>query len=88
LVFKDLSNTSLSCRFMYGETLGKWRTADLLIGLAYLAQRGTEEHPASDIAEHGDILGLGLPQDARSSLVVSFHSTRLLKGTVATALQY
>lgn len=73
---------------MYGETLGKWRTADLLIGLAYLAQRGTEEHPASDIAEHGDILGLGLPQDARSSLVVSFHSTRLLKGTVATALQY
>lgn len=59
-------------RFMYGETLGKWRTADLLIGLAYLAQKGTEEHPASDIAEHGDILGLGLPQADRQILTVTF----------------
>ena len=57
---------------MYGETLGKWRTADLLIGLAYLAQKGTEEHPASDIAEHGEILGLGLPPAERQELVVSF----------------
>ncbi|EIE19233.1 alpha/beta-hydrolase [Coccomyxa subellipsoidea C-169] len=63
-------------RFMYGETLGKWRTADLLIGLAYLAQRGTEEHPASDIAEHGEIVGLGLSQDERSSLVVELRTVQ------------
>ncbi len=56
---------------MYGETLGKWRTADLLIGLAYLAQKGTEEHPASDIAECGEVLGVGLAPAECQELVVS-----------------
>lgn len=27
------------CRYTYGETLGRWRTADLLIGLAYLCRK-------------------------------------------------
>ena len=26
-------------RYTYGETLGRWRTADLLIGLAYLCRK-------------------------------------------------
>ncbi|CAL8464467.1 g4002 [Coccomyxa elongata] len=63
-------------RFMYGETLGKWRTADLLIGLAYLAQKGTEEHPASDIAEHGEVLGVGLPPAERQELVAELRSVQ------------
>jgi hypothetical protein len=28
-----------TCRYTYGETLGRWRTADLLIGLAYLCRK-------------------------------------------------
>ncbi|KAA6418802.1 MAG: lipase class 3 family [Trebouxia sp. A1-2] len=35
---------------MYSESLGRWRTADLLIGLAYLARREGQEHPVADIA--------------------------------------
>ena len=38
------------CRYMYSESLGRWRTADLLIGLAYLARREGQEHPVADIA--------------------------------------
>ncbi|BDA49647.1 probable Sn1-specific diacylglycerol lipase alpha at N-terminal half [Coccomyxa sp. Obi] len=63
-------------RFMYGETLGKWRTADLLIGLAYLAQKGTEEHPASDISERGEVLGLGLPPAERQRLVEELRAVQ------------
>lgn len=29
----------LPCRYTYGETLARWRTADLLIGLAYLCRK-------------------------------------------------
>jgi hypothetical protein len=33
-------------RYTYGETLGRWRTADLLIGLAYLCRKvGTPPAP-------------------------------------------
>ena len=60
-------------RYMYGETLGRWRTADLLIGLAYLAQRESDEHPCADIAEHGRMLGLGLSSADRAALAV--HSS-------------
>lgn len=45
---------------MYGETLGKWRTADLLIGLAYLARRESDQHPCSDVVRLGGPLGRGL----------------------------
>lgn len=45
---------------MYGETLGKWRTADLLIGLAYLARRESDEHPCSHVAQRGTPLGHGM----------------------------
>ena len=40
-------------RYMYGETLGRWRSADLLIGLAYMARRELDYRPVADIAEQG-----------------------------------
>ena len=52
---------------MYSESLGRWRTADLLIGLAYLARREGEEHPVADIAANAQPIGLGhadAPQQA------------------------
>lgn len=58
-------------RYMYGETLGKWRSADLLIGLAYLARKDAAEHPVADIAKLGLPAGLGLPLSQRLMLVVS-----------------
>ena len=38
---------------MYGETLGRWRSADLLIGLAFMARREVDERPVGDIAAQG-----------------------------------
>lgn len=49
----------MSCRYMYSESLGRWRTADLLIGLAYLARREGQEHPVADIAAKARPIGLG-----------------------------
>ena len=54
---------------MYGETLGRWRTADLLIGLAYLARREREEHPIADIAGCGELIGSRSGQTQRIVLV-------------------
>lgn len=56
---------------MYVETLGKWRSADLLIGLAYLARKDGAEHPVADIARHGVLAGVGLSPPQRLTLVVS-----------------
>lgn len=48
-------------RHVYGETLGTWRTADLLIGLAYLARRSPAGGSSlRDIADAGVPYGLGL----------------------------
>lgn len=55
---------------MYGETLGKWRTADLLIGLAYLARKDGVDHPVADIARVGVPVGTGLPPPQRLKVVV------------------
>ena len=46
-------------RYMYSESLGRWRTADLLIGLAYLARREGQEHPVADIAAKAQPIGKG-----------------------------
>lgn len=63
-----------SCRHIYGETLGAWRTADLLIGLAYLARR---EPPGGgtlgDVAAAGRPYGLGLDGDAKEAAQVNSH---------------
>lgn len=60
-------------RYMYGETLGRWRTADLLIGLAYLARREQQEHPVADIARHGRPLGTGPDAPPMDSILVSWQ---------------
>ena len=57
-------------RYLHGETLGRWRTADLLIGLVYLSQRGYGDSPAAHLATQGRVIGLDLDADARRSLVV------------------
>lgn len=57
-------------RYLHGETLGRWRTADLLIGLVYLSQRGYEDSPAADLAKHGQVVGRDLNAGARRKLVV------------------
>ena len=61
-------------RHIYGETLGAWRTADLLIGLAYLARR---EPPGGgtlgDVAAAGRPYGMGLEGDAKEAAKVNQH---------------
>ena len=51
-------------RYLHGETLGRWRTADLLIGLVYLSQRGYGDSPAAHLATQGRVIGLDLDADA------------------------
>uniref|UniRef100_A0A061SHX7 Lipase class 3 family protein n=1 Tax=Tetraselmis sp. GSL018 TaxID=582737 RepID=A0A061SHX7_9CHLO len=41
-------------RYAYSETLGRWRTADLLLGLVYLSRREGDGHPAADIVAQGN----------------------------------
>ena len=63
----------LSCyRYTYGETLGRWRTADLLIGLAYLSRKEAQEHPAADIARQARPLGEGMSLEQLEESMVSF----------------
>lgn len=38
---------------MFNETLGRWHTIDLFVGLAYLSHREAEHYPAADIAAKG-----------------------------------
>lgn len=52
---------SRTYRHVYGETLGTWRAADLLIGLAYLARRDPPGGSVlQDIATAGTPYGAGL----------------------------
>ena len=56
---------------MYSESLGRWRTADLLIGLAYLARQEGQEHPIADIARQADPIGLKHASTAQQDVLVS-----------------
>lgn len=47
----------LSIRYTYSETLGRWGTADLLIGLTYLCRKNPPEHVTTDIARAGQPYG-------------------------------
>lgn len=40
-------------RYIYVETLARWPTADLFIGLVYLARQGLRDFPAKEIVAHG-----------------------------------
>ena len=59
-------------RYMYGETLGRWRSADLLIGLTYMARRELDYRPVGDIAEQGVPYGWGLEGPQRASAKVCY----------------
>ena len=65
-------------RYMYSESLGRWRTADLLIGLAYLARREGQEHPVADIASKAQPIGKGhASAPEQGDVLVCFDSTSL-----------
>lgn len=49
LSFLSAALLPLPGRYTYGETLGRWRTADLLIGLAYLCRRDPDTHPIAGV---------------------------------------
>lgn len=54
---------------MYSESLGRWKTADLLIGLAYLARQGAN-CAVADIACAGKLVGEGKDKKERCAIVV------------------
>ena len=56
---------------MYNESLGRWRTADLLIGLAYLARQETAQQAVADIACTGHLVGQGRSKQERLEIIVS-----------------
>lgn len=61
-----------SRRYTYGETLGRWRTVDLLIGLAYLARRsGGGEDAVTDIAARAVPMGTGKSAAQLEQAIVS-----------------
>jgi hypothetical protein len=38
---------------MYTETLGRWHTVDLFVGLAYLSNKDSGGYAAADVAARG-----------------------------------
>jgi len=60
----------ICCRYMYNESLGRWRMADLLIGLAYLARQESANMAVADIAAAGRLVGQGKSQEERQAVVV------------------
>ena len=66
----------LTClsRYVYTESLGRWHTMDLFIGLAYLSHRETLEYPAQDIALRGRLVSQQqTSEDASALLVCAVH---------------
>ncbi len=55
---------------MYTETLGRWHTVDLFIGLAYLSHREALEYPAQDIALRGRPVSQEQMPDSAHALLV------------------
>ena len=53
-------------RYAFGQTLGRWYTLDLFIGLAYLSHREALDYPAADIARQAKSL-LALSEPSSSS---------------------
>ncbi|KAK2079874.1 hypothetical protein QBZ16_002269 [Prototheca wickerhamii] len=57
---EDLYYFAEGLRYTYSETLGRWGTADLLIGLTYLCRRDPAEHVNSEVALSGEVFGRGM----------------------------
>ena len=73
-------------RYMYGETLGRWRSADLLIGLAYMARRELDYRPVADIAEQGVPFGWGREGQQCAAAQVTLLVPKLLIFSAVVAL--
>lgn len=67
-------------RYVYHETLGRWHTVDLFVGLAYLANRDAVEYPAADIAAHGTPVSVDLSPGERAALVVRWRGVTVWCG--------
>ncbi|GIL77084.1 hypothetical protein Vretimale_3141 [Volvox reticuliferus] len=63
-------------RYMYNETLGRWHTVDLFVGLAYLSHRETIEYPAADIVAKGTPLGLDCSIPEQIKLMLELQEAR------------
>ena len=62
-------------RYVYTESLGRWHTMDLFIGLAYLSHREALDYPAQDIALRGRPISKTPGDAAARSLLVSCSGT-------------
>ena len=64
-------------RYTYGETFGRWKTVDLLIGLNYLCRKETDEHPIADIASQGRLYYVPpRPSPARDAALAELNRIR------------
>ncbi len=63
-------------RYTWGETLGRWSAADLLIGLVYLSRRSSGAQLA-DVAQHGQPVGPGVPPAERAVLVAELRAVQV-----------
>lgn len=61
---------SLSFRYLFVEEFGKWRTGDLLLGLAYLSRREQNQHTLRHIAQKGTVVGLDYSDASRTAILV------------------
>ncbi len=61
---------------MYTETLGRWGTIDLFVGLAYLSNKETSAWPATDIARKGRQVNLACSKVKNLQLQVSALSNQ------------
>ena len=57
---EDLYFFAEGLRYLHDQTIGRWRTMDLLFGLSYLCNKERNEHPVADIACYGSVYGHGL----------------------------
>lgn len=93
--FEDLYFFVEGLRYMYGETLYKWKTADLLLGLYYLCSKNSAvypshrilseedvQHPLHDIGMHGQVYGIELEDDE------SVHRAKDFLRVVEKCLKY
>ncbi|MEW5308838.1 MAG: hypothetical protein WDW38_000768 [Sanguina aurantia] len=63
-------------RYMYNETLGRWHTVDLFVGLAYLSHRDTVEYPAADIAARGHPISINVSEANKPALLAELQELR------------
>ncbi|KAL6784898.1 hypothetical protein ACKKBG_A01585 [Auxenochlorella protothecoides x Auxenochlorella symbiontica] len=73
---EDLYYFAEGLRYTYSETLGRWGTADLLIGLTYLCRKNPPEHVTTDIARAGQPYGRGADTAAAAASLRELREIR------------